>query len=86
MHTTKKVVKKVNRNPKKPIESNLSKQWHSVRELHSNGCITDGKQCLFFSNIKCMSVNTDIWAFYLEMLSPVSVFCIMPSHSSIKDN
>jgi hypothetical protein len=48
MHTTNKAVKKVNRNPKKPTESNLSKQWHSVTKLHSNGCITDGKQRLFF--------------------------------------
>jgi len=52
MHTTNKVVKKVNRNPKKPIESNISKQWHSVIETHYNGCITDSKQHLFFSNIK----------------------------------
>jgi hypothetical protein len=52
MHSTNKVVKKVNRNPEKPNKSKLSKQWHSVIEMQSNCCITDGKECLFFANIK----------------------------------
>jgi hypothetical protein len=46
-------VKKVNRKPKKPINSSRSKHaWHTVIELHSNGCITDGKQRLFVTNKK----------------------------------